>query len=48
MDFKITDPSKIADTFNNYYTSVADDILQERKYEGNKQHSDYLNMSNCE
>ena len=38
----ITDPRKIADTFNNYYTSVADDILQERKYEGNKQHSDYL------
>ena len=27
---------------NNYYTSIADNILKERKYVGNKVHSDYL------
>ena len=39
----ITDPKEIANTFNNYYTSIADKILNDRKYEGNKHHTDYLN-----
>ena len=38
----ITNPKEIADSFNKYYTSVASDILNNRKYEGIKQHTDYL------
>ena len=38
----ITDPREIANTFNKYYTSIANKILRERKYEGNKSHTDYL------
>ena len=38
----ITNPKEIANTFNSYYTSVADDILNKRKYEGNTHHTDYL------
>ena len=38
----ITDPKEIANSFNNYYTSIASDILKERKYEGNIFHTDYL------
>ena len=41
----ITDPKEIANTFNNYYTSIADKILNDRKYEGNKHHTDYLNIA---
>ena len=29
----ITNPKDIADSFNKYYTSVAEDILCKRKYE---------------
>ena len=39
----ITNPKDIADSFNKYYTSVAEDILCKRKYEGNTQHTTYLN-----
>ena len=38
----LTDPKEIANSFNKYYTSVATDILNERKYEGNKHYSEYL------
>ena len=38
----ITNPKEIADSFNKYYTSIADDILNKRKYVGNKLHTDYL------
>ena len=38
----ITDPVKIADNFNNYFTSIADEILKDRKYAGNKHFSEYL------
>ena len=31
----ITDPTEIANKFNNFYTSIADDILEKRKYNGN-------------
>ena len=39
---KTTDPKEIADSFNKYYTSVAEDILKKRKYEGNIHHTVYL------
>ena len=39
----ITDPSKMADKFNGYFTSIADEILKSRKFEGNKSFRDYLN-----
>ena len=38
----ITDPTQIANKFNEFYTSIADDILQKRKYTGNKSFKDYL------
>ena len=38
----LTDPKEIADAFNSYYTSIADDILQKRKYDGRKHFSDYM------
>ena len=38
----ITDPKEIANSFNKYYTSIASDILKERKYEGTNSHTDYL------
>ena len=38
----ITDSKEIANSFNKYYTSIADKILLERKYEGNKSHTDFL------
>ena len=38
----ITDPKQIANSFNKYYTSIADDILDKRKFQGTKKHSDYL------
>ena len=39
----ITDPTEIANKFNNFYTSIADSILDKRKYNGNKSFKDYLN-----
>ena len=44
--FTITEPSKIANTFNNYFASIADNILKTRKYTGNKHFSDYLRNPN--
>ena len=38
----ITDPLKICNSFNEYFTSIADDILKERKYEGNKTFNEFL------
>ena len=38
----ITDPTEIANKFNNFYTSIADSILAKRKYNGNKSFHDYL------
>ena len=37
-----TDPKNIANTFNKYFTSIADNILKKRKYEGKKSFKDYL------
>ena len=38
----ITDPTEIANRFNNFYASVADNILEKRKYNGNTSFKDYL------
>ena len=38
----ITDPLKICNSFNEYFTSIADVILKNRKYEGNKIFYEYL------
>ena len=38
----ITDPTDMANKFNNFFTSIADDILKKRKFEGNKSFRDYL------
>ena len=32
----------MANKFNNFFTSIADDILKKRKFEGNKSFRDYL------
>ena len=41
-DKNITNPTKMANTFNGYFTSIADNILKKRKFEGNKSFQDYL------
>ena len=38
----ITDPTEISNSFNDYFTSVAEKILNKRKYIGNKLFSDFL------
>ena len=38
----LTDPKDIANSFNKYYASIAEDILKKRKYNGNKSFTDYL------
>lgn len=38
----ITNQRDIANSFNNYFVSIADDILKKRKYEGNISFLDYL------
>ena len=38
----LSKPKDIADAFNNYYTSIAGEILKKRKYEGNTHFSEYL------
>jgi hypothetical protein len=41
-DLNITDPTAISNSFNDYFTSIADDILKKRKYNGNKSFRDFL------
>ena len=43
-DKTATDPLEISNTFNKYFTSIANNILKKRKFEGNKSHKDYLPM----
>ena len=38
----ITDEKSIAKSFNDYFVSVADEILKSRKYEGKNSHKNYL------
>ena len=41
-DSILSDEKSIATCFNNYFTSIADKILKDRKYSGRKSHQDYL------
>ena len=41
-DINITDPVAISNSFNDYFTSIADKILEKRKYEGSKSFRDFL------
>ena len=41
-DVNITDPIAISNSFNDYFTSIADNILKKRKYEGSKSYRDFL------
>ena len=41
----MSNPKPIANEFNNYFTSIADDILKNNKYEGNKTFREYLDVS---
>ena len=36
------DPTKMANAFNDFFTSIADDILKKRRFEGNKSFRDFL------
>ena len=38
----ITDPTLIANKFNKFYTSIAENILKKRKFGGKKNYNDYL------
>ena len=42
----ITEPEDIANAFNSHYTSVAEKILEQRKYNGNKSYLSYLKNPN--
>lgn len=41
-DTIITDPISVSNSFNDYFTSIADNILAQRKYDGRKSHRDFL------
>ena len=41
-DKNVSDPNEIANSFNKYFTSIADDILKKIKYEGHKSFHEYL------
>ena len=43
-NINITDPEQIANNFNEFYTSIADNILNKRKYEGNRHFNDFLQI----
>ena len=41
-DVNLTDPIAISNSFNDYFTSIADNILEKRKYNGTKSYRDFL------
>ena len=41
-DTTITDPVAISNSFNDYFTSIAEKILNKRKYNGTKSYRDFL------
>ena len=41
-DHNITDPIQISNSFNDYFTTIADKILEKRKYNGTKSYRDFL------
>ena len=42
-----TDPSEITEHFNDYFSTVASNILNKRKYNGNKHFNQYLKNANA-
>ena len=38
----LTDPKEISNAFNKYFSTIADKLLSEKKYYGDKHHTDYL------
>ena len=46
-DETITDPTKIANQFNGYFASIAEEILKKRKFKGTKSFKDYLSNPLC-
>ena len=38
----ITNPTDISNSFNNYFTSIAEEIINKRKYNGKKSYKDFL------
>ena len=38
----ISNPKEVANAFNDYFSNIADDILKNRKYNGNTSHRKYL------
>ena len=46
MSILLTNPEDIANTFNSHYTTVAEKILKQRKYNGNKSYQSYLKNPN--
>ena len=42
----ITDPEDITNAFNSHYTTVAEKVLKQRKYNGNKSCDSYLKNPN--
>ena len=43
----IIEPKLICNNFNNYFVNIADNVLINRKYEGNKHFTEYLNNHMC-
>ena len=41
-DINITEPLAISNSFNEYFSTIADKILEKRKYNGNKSFRDFL------
>ena len=41
-DINITEPIAISNSFNEYFSTIADKILEKRKYNGNKSFRDFL------
>ena len=46
-DEAVTDPTKIANAFNGYFSTIAEDILNKRKFTGTKSFTDYLTNPLC-
>ena len=41
-NINVSDPKMIANCFNKFYVSIADDILKKRKYAGKKSYKEFL------
>lgn len=46
-DETVTHPTKIANTFNGYFSTIAEEILNKRKFTGTKSFTEYLTNPLC-